>query len=87
MGPESSSMTDTPPTKLLPKTFSRFKVICTTPYTATVEEKGFHDTPSIDRVTLYFYNTRHNDGNNQNSYMQNSMVAECNTEQMKSTLV
>lgn len=59
---ESERVEDAPLMTFLPKTLGQFKVMSATSENVTVDENGTHNIVSVDRVTLYPYNTRSDDG-------------------------
>lgn len=63
---ESAGMANASLTKLLPKTFGPFRVISVTLVIVTSNEKGIHNTVSMDRMTLAPGTARCNDGADQN---------------------
>lgn len=66
---QSTIMPSAKLTKLLPKTFSSFRVISATLDIVTVEEYGNHNNPSIGRVTLLQCIAQENGGSDRESEM------------------
>lgn len=73
---EPACMANAPPTKLLPKTLSPFKVISATLDTVAGDDIKIHNTISIPRVMLGPYSTRRTDETKRYSDLQMQVMLE-----------